>query len=58
MKMSVIVSKNKREEEEHSSKHIMAVIDMFESNNKILSEPENTIFTIVYGILACLAGND
>ena len=42
---------------EHSLKHIKLVIDMFETNNKILKEPENTIFIIVYTALACMAGN-
>ena len=41
---------------EHSMKHIMAIVDMFESNNKNLNEPEDTIFLTVYGILCCLAG--
>ena len=43
-------------EVEHSLKHIKLVIDMFEMNNKILSEPGNTVFIIVYSLLACLAG--
>ena len=53
--MSVVKNKS-RKEVEHSLKHIKLVIDMFESNNKILSEPENTLFIIVYGLLACMAG--
>ena len=40
----------------HSLKHIKLVIDMFETNNNILKEPENTIFIIVYTLLACMAG--
>ena len=53
--MSVVINKS-RKEVEHSLKHIKLVIDMFESNNKILSEPENTLFIIVYSLLACMAG--
>ena len=53
--MSVVKNKS-RKEVEHSLKHIKLVIDMFESNNKILSEPENTLFIIVYSLLACMAG--
>ena len=53
--MSVVQNKS-RKEVEHSLKHIKLVIEMFESNNKILSEPENTFFIIVYSLLACMAG--
>jgi hypothetical protein len=35
---------------------IQNIIDMFESNNKVVGEPENTIFIITYLLLAILAG--
>ena len=42
-------------EVEHS---IMAIIELFESNNNNLSKTEDTIFMIVYGILCCLSGKE
>ena len=57
MTAEMCVLKNKSKTEvEHSLKQIKLVIDMFESNNKILSEPGNTLFIIVYSLLACMAG--
>ena len=58
--MSVVPNRSDHlmsKEIEHSLKHIKLVIDMFETNNNILKEPENTIFIIVYTVLACMAGN-
>ena len=43
-------------DESHSLQHIQNVIDMFESDNKILGEPVNTIFISIYLLLAILAG--
>ena len=45
-----------RREEEDSMKHVLAIVDMFESNNKNLNKTEDTIFLTIYGILCCLAG--
>ena len=35
---------------------IQNIIEMFESSNKVLGEPVNTIFIIIYLLLAILAG--
>ena len=43
-------------EEEYSMKHVLAIVDMFESNNKNLNKTEDTMFLTIYGILCCLAG--
>ena len=43
-------------DESHSLQHIQNVIDIFESDNKILGEPVNTIFLSIYLMLAILAG--
>ena len=37
-------------------KHIMAILDMFESNNNILNQTEDILFLTIYGILCCFAG--
>ena len=43
-------------EKEYNMKHVMAIVNMFESNNKNLNKTENTLFLTIYGILCCLAG--
>ena len=41
---------------EDSVKQIQNIIYMFESNNKVVGEPGNTVFIIIYLLLAIIAG--
>ena len=38
--------------------HILAIIEIFESNNGNLDQTEDAIFRIVYGILCCISGKE
>ena len=38
--------------------YILAIIELFESNNGNLDQTEDAIFRIVYGILCCISGKE
>ena len=43
-------------EDEHNLEQIKLVLDMFEKNTKVLTEPLFTIILILYGVLVSSAG--
>ena len=43
-------------EDEHNLEQIKLVLDMFEKNTKVLTEPLFTIILILYGVLVSCAG--
>ena len=43
-------------EDDHNLEQIKLVLDMFEKNTKVLTEPLFTIILILYGVLVSSAG--
>jgi hypothetical protein len=43
-------------EDDHNLEQIKLVLDMFEKNTKVLTEPLFTIILILYGVLVSFAG--